>query len=84
MATIEMTPVDSSQIAALGHDPDTKTLAVQFNGGGLYHYDNVDAELFDRFRNADSIGSFFHKNIKSDPKAYPYRRVIEQQGQAEP
>lgn len=74
---ITLSPVQSSQILAIGHDPDTNTMAVQFVRGAqpVYHYGNVDQELFDRFRNADSIGSFFHRNIKPNPTAYPYVRV---------
>lgn len=76
--SIALTPVESSQIHALGHDPDTKTLAVQFKGkdgpGSVYHYQNVDVELFDRFRNAESIGKFFGAEIKANKDAYPFAK----------
>ncbi len=79
--SIEMSAVESSQIAAIGHDPETNTLAIQFKNkggpGATYHYDNVDVELFDRFRNADSKGTFFGKEIKADAKAYPFTRIAE-------
>src|SRR3546814_14208537 len=32
------TPVKSSQIASIGHDPSTNTLAIEFKGGKVYHY----------------------------------------------
>jgi hypothetical protein len=77
--TIALTPVQSQLIAALGHNPDTNTMAVQFNARGapgpVYNYANVDAELFDRLRNADSIGRFFQAEIKPHADAFPYTRV---------
>lgn len=74
---IELEPVHSSQILAIGHDTESSTLAVQFRRGGqpLYHYGNVDRELYDRFRNSDSLGSFFHREIKPNPQAFPFVRI---------
>lgn len=77
---IELTPVESSQIAAIGHNPATNTLAIQFKGkgdkpGSIYHYDGVTAEQFEEFRGAESIGSHFYKHIKPNPKTFPYRRI---------
>lgn len=37
-APIPMKPVKSSQVHSHGYDPVTKTLAVKFNTGSLYHY----------------------------------------------
>ena len=80
---IPLESVQSSQIAAIGHDPETNTLAVRFaskggRAGALYYYDNVDAETFESFRTADSIGSYFYKHIKPHKDRYPYKRIIEQ------
>jgi len=47
--TIKLAPVDSSQIEAIGHDPETNTLAIKFKGGGVYHYANVSEEVFHEF-----------------------------------
>ncbi len=73
--TIAMTAIESSQIAAIGHDAWTNTLAIQFKSGGLYHYENFDQELFDAFRNATSIGSHFYKHIKPHTDKFPYARI---------
>ncbi|WP_454691169.1 KTSC domain-containing protein [Achromobacter aloeverae] len=80
--TIAMQPVDSSQIAEIGHDPKTNTLAIRFRSkktapGSLYHYDNVDAEAFQAFAGAESIGSHFYKHIKPHPDRFPYKKVDE-------
>ena len=63
---IVLNAVDSSQVKAIGYDEETKTLAVQFKygAGAIYHYADVSKETFDAFVSAESIGSFFGKNIK--------------------
>lgn len=80
---IDMIPVESSQIAAIGHDPETNTLAIQFPvkerylpaKGSLYHYDNFTAEDFAAFLAAPSKGSHFIRTIKANPTKYPYRKI---------
>lgn len=60
---MEMQSVQSSQIAQVGHDGGLK-LQVLFRRGGLYEYDGVTSTEFDEMMNAESLGSFFYKNIK--------------------
>lgn len=76
---ITMDSVESSQIQAIGYDAQAQTLAIQFKAkggpGSVYHYSNVTAEDFAAFREADSIGSYFYKNIKPFPEKYPYTRI---------
>jgi len=56
---ITMNPVKSSNVAATGYDPHSKTLAVQFRGGGkTYHYSDVPHDLFERMNKAESVGKF--------------------------
>lgn len=79
--TIAMDAVESSQIAAIGHHPESNTLSIQFSprkdgsAGSVYHYANYTPELFAEFKNAESIGSHFGKNIKPFPDRHPYVRV---------
>lgn len=61
---IEMTYVDSSNIEAVGYDPSTNDLHIQFLKTGLYVYHNVPQDIFDELMNADSKGSYFNRNIK--------------------
>lgn len=61
---MEMKPVVSSNIKAIGYDPATRVMAVQF-ANGTYHYDDVGQEQHDAFVAAESIGSHFHKNFRS-------------------
>lgn len=78
-STIKLTPVESSQLSAIGHDPASNTLAIRFpekNGTSrVYHYSGVDAEFFDRFLHAESKGSFFIREIKSNTERFPYVRM---------
>jgi hypothetical protein len=76
---ITMDAVESSQIAAIGHDAETETLAIQFTSrtgpGSIYHYSNFTAEDFAAFRAAESAGAHFGKFIKPFGDRYPYVKV---------
>ena len=58
----------SSQVHSIGYDANTKTLAVQFNSGGTYHYHDVPQEKFNAMRDAESPGSHLGKHIKGAHK----------------
>lgn len=60
-----MTPVKSSSLAAVAHDPASGTLTVKFNSGETYTYAGVSADQHAKLMAADSIGSHFQKNIRS-------------------
>ena len=66
---IPMMQVQSNQVAAIGYDPVTKTLAVTFTrgAGAIYHYPNVEPETHAAFISAESIGTFFGQHIKQLP-----------------
>lgn len=73
---IPMVQVNSSQVACIGYDPATQTLACQFTRGtgAVYHYPNVSPETHAAFVAGDlgpdvepSIGTFFGKHIKPLP-----------------
>lgn len=66
MASITIDPVESSLLAGVGYDETTGTLAVQFKrDGAVYHYEGVPADAYAELRGAESIGSHFGKNIRS-------------------
>jgi hypothetical protein len=62
---IPLSPVKSSSVEALGHHGTT--LAVRFDGGGLYHYAGVSAEQYQKLLNAKSIGAAMNE-IKAKHK----------------
>ena len=81
--TITMAKVEgSSQIDEYGHDPDTATLRVRFHGfggkpGSLYDYANFGDTDMAAFRDAESKGSHFIRQIKPHADRYPCTRIIE-------
>lgn len=84
---IPITPVESSQIHAMGYDAETQTLAVQFkkkdgSPGGVYHYADVPDDAWQELRDAPSIGSHFYKNIKPRSDIYPFTRIPDDQIEA--
>lgn len=73
MAEITLKPVQSSNVQAVGYDPQARRLAVQFKGsGGIYHYDGVEQSDHDKLIGAESIGSHFSQHIRGK---FPHRQV---------
>lgn len=66
---IELVPVTSNQVKAIGYDEATKTLAVTFTRGigAIYHYPDVSKETHDAFMQAESVGKFFGAHIQKLP-----------------
>lgn len=64
----------SSNIHAIGYDPASKRLAVQFGdaGGRIYHYDGVEPHQHAELLAAPSVGSHFAAHIKGK---FPSRQV---------
>lgn len=82
MPIIALQDVDSSQINAVGYDPGTQTLAIQFKGwkgelGATYHYTNVTPEDFAAFKGAESLGRHFGRYVKPFPEKFPYTKVAD-------
>lgn len=57
-----MTPVKSSNIAAVDHDGQHTT--VQFKSGATWRYADVPVDKHDAMVNADSVGGYFATHIK--------------------
>lgn len=78
---ITMTPVESSQIHSIGHDPATNTLAIRFKGkngpGSLYHYPGFTTEQFAAFQKAESKGKHFGAHIRGNAK-HPHSKINEE------
>lgn len=92
MTTIALVAVVSSQIAAVGFDQPSKTIAVLFNpkegesSGPLYHYFDVPAETGKELlalaeRNAKgeeaSVGTFFYASVKP---LFQFQRITPEVG----
>jgi hypothetical protein len=67
-----MTPLNSSNLCAVGYNPFAGTLTIAFRSGGVYGYFRVPPAVYLGLLRAESHGSYFHANIKY---RYPYRRL---------
>lgn len=61
---IEMKPVKSSNIQAIGYDEPSQTMHIAFTSGKTYAYHGVTPEQHGEFLHADSIGSHFARRIR--------------------
>lgn len=64
---MKMSSVTSSNIHSIGHDPETSELHVKFKSGATHAYSGVSAAEHAALIGAESVGSHFHKNIRSKP-----------------
>lgn len=63
---VDMKPVDSSNVAAVGYEPGEKgegVLHVQFKNGGRYRYQGVSPAHHEDLIGAKSIGSHFYNHV---------------------
>lgn len=61
----DMEFVDSSNIEAIGYDPDSQELHVRFlRSGEVYVYYGVEDWVFQEFRYAESKGGYLNNSIK--------------------
>jgi len=56
---------DSSVIKALAWDSEDQTLVINFLTNSVWAYFNVPKNVFKNLLKADSLGSFFNKNIRN-------------------
>jgi hypothetical protein len=72
---VSVRTVDSSNILSIGYDSEASELRVVFANGGVYSYEGVSQEAYEKFIAADSKGAYLAKHIKAE---YPGRKVEEQ------
>ena len=74
----DMIPVQSSAISEIGYDESTETLFIRFTRktgkGTVYAYTLFSLEDWQRFKSAESFGTYYNQNIKGK---YPSRRIYE-------
>jgi len=61
---MQRTAVKSSNVRSVGYDPQSKTLEVEFTSGTVYRFDGVPAEVHEGLMSAESMGSYFARNIR--------------------
>lgn len=71
MTQIEMVPVRSTMVAAVGYDLASRILRVQFSKGKSYDYEDVpESEVLELMR-SNSVGSFVNSRIKGVYRGSP-------------
>lgn len=68
-----MIPVSSSNLSAVGYDPATETLTIEFNDGGLYEYYNVPQRIYEGLMRDSSKGGYFHRFIRDSYNTHKIR-----------
>jgi hypothetical protein len=68
---IELLPIKSGNIQAMGYSKEHQLLRVLFKSGTLYQYRNVPSDVYEQVVKSNSIGSSFSR-IKN---FYPYTRM---------
>lgn len=68
---MDMVPVSSSNLEAVGYDASSQTLRIRFHNG-TYDYSSVPSHIHQGLMNAASKGGYHASHIKD---SYPYRRV---------
>jgi len=63
--SISMSDIKSSNIKCMGYSEKTQQLRVHFTNGGLFQYKDVPVDVYNEMMKADSIGSYFSKNIRT-------------------
>lgn len=61
---MKMVPVQSSNVKAIGYDPATLAMHVQFRSGATYHHNGVLPRDHKAFMDASSKGSHYAGNFK--------------------
>jgi hypothetical protein len=69
---VDLTPVESSNVAEIGHDPETGELHVKFRSGARYAYGGVTPEMHQNVLDAESIGRHIARVIQPNR---PVRKV---------
>jgi len=62
---MDMQPVKSSALAAVGYDAATKELHVEYRNGGKYKYAGVSPEQHKALMASDSHGKHFAQHIRA-------------------
>ena len=69
---MQMLPVSSSNLRAVGYDDSNHILVINFHSGNSYSYSGVPRSMFDGLLSAGSKGSYHASYIKH---SFPYQRI---------
>ncbi len=69
---VKMQAVESSNILEVGYDENAEVLYITFKSGDTYTYDMVPVHVYEEMLSAESVGKYFHKNIRGQ---YDFTKV---------
>ncbi len=69
---MDFVPVESSMITAVGYDPTSQELEIEFRSGRIYRYIGVPVEVYEGLLAAESKGQYMHAYVLD---VYPYHPV---------
>lgn len=72
---MQRTPVESSDIISVGYDAASRLLEVEFHGGRVYQYREVEPDIHAKFMQASSFGTFFFAHVNG---RYRYQKIKNQ------
>ncbi|ELS01212.1 hypothetical protein Xen7305DRAFT_00009140 [Xenococcus sp. PCC 7305] len=61
---MNMIPVRSSAICAIGYDSLTRRMQINFHDSGTYTFCRVPQRIFDGFLSASSKGTYYNRYIR--------------------
>ena len=61
---MEMIPVHSSAMRAVGYDPDTRQMKIEFEQGNIYDFCEVPLSVYEQLMNASSKGIYYNEQIR--------------------
>ena len=67
---MQMHPVTSTNVSAVGYDAPSRRMQVEFASGGTYEYLDVDRALFD-----EMLRPFPWRRVGRLVRAHAYRRI---------
>lgn len=73
---IKMYKVYSTNIVALGYQPEFHILKVIFKGNSIYIYQNVEPELWKCLINSEHKGSTLNEHIIKHKEKYKYLKLL--------
>jgi lysyl-tRNA synthetase class 2 len=71
---VRRVPVRSGAVSAVGYDPTTNELDIEYTGGDVYRYSMVPPSVHRELLAADSIGAFVNREVKPH---YPGREIFD-------
>lgn len=65
-----MHPTTSTNVRAVGYEPSTRTMRVQFRSGGVYEYHDIDPLLFE-----EMLGPHPWRRVGRTVKKHRYTKI---------